>query len=79
MPSQPARASVIVPVSQLTTADRDGARAVISFIADEFGTDGIRRLLSVLRDTASEAALQKAFGLSLDEFESRFEAYMKAF
>ena len=78
-PSQPARASVIVPVSQLTTADRDGARAVMSFIADEFGTEGIRRLLSVLRDTATEAAVEKAFGLNLDEFENRFEAYMKAY
>lgn len=79
MPSQPARASVIVPLSQLTSADRDAARAVMSFVADEFGTDGIRRLLSVLRDTASEAAVEEAFGLSLDEFENRFEAYMKTY
>jgi hypothetical protein len=80
MPSQPpARASVIVPISQLTTADRDGARAVLSFIADEFGTDGIRRLLAVLRDTAGDAAVDKAFGLNVDEFENRFEAYMKAY
>jgi len=78
MRSEPARAAVIVPLAQLTGDNREGARAVLSFIADEFGTDGIRRLLSTLRDTPSEAALEGAFGLNLDEFQNRFESYMKA-
>src|SRR5262249_39813484 len=79
MPSQPARASVIVPISQLTGNDRDSARAVFSFIADEYGTDGIRKLLFALRDNAADAGLEKAFGLSVDEFERRFEGYMRAY
>ena len=79
MRSEPARAAVIVPLAQLTGDNREGARAVLSFIADEFGTDGIRRLLSTLRDTPSEAALERAFGLKLDEFQNRFENYMKAY
>jgi hypothetical protein len=78
MRSEPARAAVIVPLAQLTGDNREGARAVLSFIADEFGTDGIRRLLSTLRDTPSEAALEGAFGLNLDEFQNRFESYVKA-
>jgi|KBSSwiStaDraftv2_1062776.scaffolds.fasta_scaffold168769_3 hypothetical protein len=83
MPStvSPVRTSVTVPiVSQLTSADREGGRAVFSFIADEFGTQGIRRLLLALREsTTSGDVFDRAFGLSEDEFESQFASYMRAY
>jgi hypothetical protein len=83
MPStvSPVRTSVVVPfVSRLTSADRDGGRAVFSYVADEFGTDGIRRYLYALRDSTNNSdALERAFGLTEEEFESQFNSYMRAY
>ena len=73
-------ASTVVPaIDRLTASDRNWGRMVFAFIADEFGTQGIRRYLMVLkRVDAGGDAIQQAFGLSSNKFDRAFERYVKA-
>ncbi len=54
--------------------------AAFDFIVDSWGTDGIRRLLFALRQSAASGRLddplRAAFGLAADDFDRRFEAYL---
>ena len=46
-------------------------------IVAEFGRNGVRQFLSALRETPQlDAAAQRAFELSLPEFDRRFVAYV---
>jgi hypothetical protein len=76
----PARTYSSVPaISQIASSDRDSSRRVFEFIADEYGTDGIRRYLTTLKHaTTSGSALQETFGFSQDEFERAFQQYLRA-
>jgi hypothetical protein len=72
-------AAVVPSLSQLTSADRDWGHAVFDFIGDEYGIEGIRRYLSVLNEpTVNANVLQEVFRLTSDEFDRKFERYVKA-
>jgi len=78
--TSPARTYSSVPaISQIANSDRDSSRRVFEFIADEYGTDGIRRYLTTLKNaTTTGSALEETFGFSQDEFDRAFQQYLRA-
>jgi len=54
------------------------AASAIDFINQSKGKDGIRELLATLRGIPTPAAIEKVYGISFDDFESRWKGFLKA-
>ena len=74
-----AAAGAIPPIAVLVNTDRHWAHAVFDFVAAQHGAEGVRRLLFALRAHATlPPAVPMAFGITLDQFEEEFRAYVTA-
>jgi hypothetical protein len=73
-----AAASGQIPVLEsLAGSDRHWAHALFDFVAAEYGAEGIRRYLFVLRTRSGPTdAIPVAFGVSLGDFNRAFRAYV---
>jgi hypothetical protein len=72
-----ALAGAIPSVANLDTTDRHWAHAVFDFVAEQEGEEGIRRLLFALRARETlAAAVPMAFGVTLEQFDQAFRAYV---
>jgi tetratricopeptide (TPR) repeat protein len=54
------------------------AASAIDFINSSKGNSGIRELLATLTDKSIPAAIEKLFGFSFEDFETRWKAFLKA-
>ena len=54
------------------------AASAIDFINQSKGREGIRELLGTLRGIPTPAAIEKVYGISFDNFESRWKGFLKA-
>jgi hypothetical protein len=58
--------------------DRLWGHAVFDFVAAEYGTQGIRRYLTALRNSSSPSdAVRVAFGIAAGDFDRAFQAYAR--
>ena len=72
-----ASASAIPPLSVLVNTDRHWAHAVFDFVAAHYGDEGVRRLLFALRAHETlPPAVPMAFGITFDQFQEEFHAYV---
>jgi hypothetical protein len=76
--SRDAAASGQIPAfDSLADSDRHWAHALFDFVAAEYGAEGIRQYLFVLRTRSRPTdAIPVAFGVSLGEFSRAFRAYV---
>jgi len=74
-----AAAGSIPTVASLTDSDRAWGHAVFSFVAAEYGTQGVRRYLSALGDTPRSPGdtIRAAFGVTPADFDKAFHDYVK--
>ena len=54
------------------------AASAIDFINQSKGKDGIRELLATLRGIPTPAAIEKVYGISFDDFETRWKGFLKS-
>lgn len=54
------------------------AASAIDFINQSKGKDGIRELLATLKGVPTPVAIEKVYGISFDDFESRWKGFLKS-
>jgi hypothetical protein len=75
-----AAVGAIPSATNLSGSARLWGHAFFDFIAAEYGTQGIRRYLSALRDgsVAGDELVRVAFGVEASDFDSTFRVYVRA-
>ena len=74
-----AAAGSIPSVASLTDSDRAWGHAVFSFVAAEYGAQGVRRYLIALRDTSGSPGdiVRAAFSVAPADFDRAFHDYVR--